>query len=69
MGCEEMVVVGRGTQGCATSARSHTKLLCLDCRLHTRRKNEENDYGFPLGFILVRCVSRKGENKEDKKEK
>ena len=55
MGCEEMVV-GRGTQGCAASTRSHTKLLHLDCRPHTRRKNEENDYGFPLGLILVRCV-------------
>ena len=60
------VVVGRDTQGCAAFAKSHTKLLRLDCRPHTRR---ENDYGFLLGFILVRCVSRKGENKEDKKEK
>ena len=50
------VVVGRDTQGCEASDRSHTKLLRLNCRPHTRRKNEENDYGFPLGFILVRCV-------------
>ena len=55
MGCEEMVV-GRGTQGCAVSARPQTKLLHLNCRPHTKRENEENDCGFLLGFILVRCV-------------